>query len=111
MIDSGQGFTLVPWTQALEQQRGREVSDVVKESGGIEWDFTRKRRLDDLSPTVGDHLANVCTAEPFIVWHRKTGRPGVKILRQDSRIRRACEIQGGSDAVCLPVELFQVMPL
>jgi hypothetical protein len=45
MIDSGQGFALVPWTLALEQHRGRHVSGIVKDGGGIEWDFGRQRGL------------------------------------------------------------------
>jgi hypothetical protein len=36
----------VPWTPALERQRGREVSGVTNENGGIEWDFARKRGLE-----------------------------------------------------------------
>jgi hypothetical protein len=46
MIDGGQGFTLVPWKPTLEQHRGCEVSGVVKESGGVEWDFGHKRGLE-----------------------------------------------------------------
>jgi Protein of unknown function (DUF3363) len=46
MIDNSLGFALVPWTPALERHRGCEVSGVVKENGGIEWDFGRKRGLE-----------------------------------------------------------------
>jgi hypothetical protein len=46
MIDSGQGFAVVPWTPALERHRSCEVSGVVKDSGGIEWSFERKRGLE-----------------------------------------------------------------
>jgi hypothetical protein len=43
MIDNGLGFALVPWTPALKRHLGSHVAGVVKESGGIEWDFARKR--------------------------------------------------------------------
>jgi hypothetical protein len=46
MIDNGLSFALVPWTPALERHRDREVSGIAKESGGIEWDFARKRGLE-----------------------------------------------------------------
>jgi hypothetical protein len=43
---AGQSFALVPWTPALEQQRGREVSGIAKDSGGIEWSFAHQRGLE-----------------------------------------------------------------
>jgi hypothetical protein len=46
VIDDGAGFALVAWTPALEQHRGRDVSGVVKENGGIEWNFARKRGVE-----------------------------------------------------------------
>jgi hypothetical protein len=46
MIDNGLGFALVPWTPTLERHLGRHVSGITKESGGIEWGFGRKRRLE-----------------------------------------------------------------
>jgi hypothetical protein len=45
MIDNGLGFTLVPWTSALDRHLGRHVSGVAKGGGGIEWSFGRKRGL------------------------------------------------------------------
>lgn len=45
MIDSGLGFQLVPWSPPLEKQLGRHVSGLVKDGGGIEWGFGRKRDL------------------------------------------------------------------
>jgi hypothetical protein len=45
MIDNGFGFQLVPWAPSLEKQLGRHVSGVVKDGGGIEWGFGRKRDL------------------------------------------------------------------
>jgi type IV secretory pathway VirD2 relaxase len=45
MIDNGLGFQLVPWSPSLEKQLGRHVSGVVKDGGGIEWGFGRKRDL------------------------------------------------------------------
>jgi Protein of unknown function (DUF3363) len=46
MIDNGLGFALVPWTPTLERHLGRHVAGVAKESGGIEWSFGRKRRIE-----------------------------------------------------------------
>jgi hypothetical protein len=46
MIDNGLGFTLVPWTPALEKRLGRHVAGIAKESGGIEWSFGRERGLE-----------------------------------------------------------------
>ena len=45
MIDNGLGFQLVPWSPSLEKQMGRSVSGVVKDGGGIDWAFGRKRGL------------------------------------------------------------------
>ena len=45
MIDDGLGFQLVPWSPSLEKQLGRHVSGVTRDSGGIDWDFGRKRGL------------------------------------------------------------------
>ena len=44
MIDDGLGFSLVPWTPALEPHLGRQVSGVVAR-GGVDWSFGRKRGL------------------------------------------------------------------
>jgi type IV secretory pathway VirD2 relaxase len=46
MIDNGLGFTLVPWTPALDRHLGHHVAGVARESGGIEWNFGRKRGLE-----------------------------------------------------------------
>jgi hypothetical protein len=46
MIDDGLGFSLVPWTPALDDRLGHHVTGVAKESGGIEWSFGRKRGLE-----------------------------------------------------------------
>jgi type IV secretory pathway VirD2 relaxase len=46
MIDNDFGFALVPWTPALEKHLGLHVAGVAKESGSIEWNFERKRRLE-----------------------------------------------------------------
>ncbi len=45
MIDDGLGFQLVPWSPSLEKQLGRHVSGVARHSGGVDWDFGRKRGL------------------------------------------------------------------
>jgi type IV secretory pathway VirD2 relaxase len=45
MIDDGMGFQLVPWRPALEQQLGKQVAGVMSPSGGVDWNFGRKRGL------------------------------------------------------------------
>jgi type IV secretory pathway VirD2 relaxase len=45
MIDDGMGFQLVPWRPALEQQVGKHVAGVMSPSGGVDWNFGRKRGL------------------------------------------------------------------
>jgi type IV secretory pathway VirD2 relaxase len=45
MIDDGMGFQLVPWRPALEQQIGKQVAGVMSPSGGVDWNFGRKRGL------------------------------------------------------------------
>jgi Protein of unknown function (DUF3363) len=45
MIDDGLGFQLVPWSPSLEKQLGRHVSGLARDSGGVDWDFGRKRGL------------------------------------------------------------------
>ncbi|MGY3478366.1 relaxase/mobilization nuclease domain-containing protein [Bradyrhizobium ottawaense] len=45
MIDNGLGFQLVPWSRELEKKLGQHVTGVVKDGGGIEWGFGRKRDL------------------------------------------------------------------
>jgi hypothetical protein len=46
MIDNGLGFALVPWTPELDRNLGRHVAGIARESGGIEWNFGRKRGLE-----------------------------------------------------------------
>lgn len=45
MIDEGIGFQLVPWQAALDQRIGQHVSGVVRDGGGVDWSFARKRGL------------------------------------------------------------------
>ncbi len=45
MIDDGLGFQLVPWTPSLEKQRGRYVSGVARDDGGVDWSFGRNRDM------------------------------------------------------------------
>jgi type IV secretory pathway VirD2 relaxase len=45
MIDDGLGFTLVPWSPALERQLGRHVAGVARDDGGVDWSFGRRRSL------------------------------------------------------------------
>ncbi|SFU23232.1 Protein of unknown function [Mesorhizobium sp. YR577] len=45
MIDDGLGFQLVPWQPVLEKRIGQHITGVVRETGGIEWGFGRRRGL------------------------------------------------------------------
>ena len=45
MIDDGLGFQLVPWSPALEQQLGRQVSGIMASGGRVDWSFGRTRGL------------------------------------------------------------------
>ncbi|MBU2655760.1 relaxase/mobilization nuclease domain-containing protein [Acidomonas methanolica] len=45
MIDDGLQFQLVPWTPSLEKQRGRHVSGVGRDDGGVDWSFGKKRDM------------------------------------------------------------------
>ena len=44
MIDDGLGFSLVPWSQSLDRNLGRQVSGVAT-AAGINWSFGRKRGI------------------------------------------------------------------
>ena len=44
MIDDGPGFSLVPWTPALERHLGQQVSGVTAATG-VDWSFGNKRGL------------------------------------------------------------------
>ncbi|MGX9181812.1 DUF3363 domain-containing protein [Mesorhizobium sp. BHbdii] len=43
MIDDGTGFQLVPWQPVLEKRVGQHVTGIAPDTGGIEWNFGRKR--------------------------------------------------------------------
>ncbi|HWL46166.1 MAG TPA: DUF3363 domain-containing protein, partial [Sphingomonadaceae bacterium] len=43
--DGGLGFRLVPWSNDLERQIGRQIAGVVRDGGGIGWSLGRKRGL------------------------------------------------------------------
>jgi uncharacterized protein DUF3363 len=45
MIDDGIGFQLVPWQPVLDRRIGQHVTGVMRNAGGVEWDFGRKRGL------------------------------------------------------------------
>lgn len=45
MIDDGLGFRLVPWSNGLEQQLGRQVTGVVRGGGGLDLMLGRKRGI------------------------------------------------------------------
>ncbi|HWJ75895.1 MAG TPA: DUF3363 domain-containing protein [Kaistia sp.] len=45
MLDDGMGFQFVPWTPSLEKHLSRHVTGVVRNDGGIDWSFGRKRGL------------------------------------------------------------------
>jgi type IV secretory pathway VirD2 relaxase len=43
--DGGLGFQLVPWQPVLDQQIGRHITGIVRDTGGIDWTFGRQRGL------------------------------------------------------------------
>jgi hypothetical protein len=45
MIDNGLGFSLVPWSSALEQRLGQHIAGIARVDGGVDWSFGRKRGL------------------------------------------------------------------
>ena len=45
MIDDGIGFSLVPWQPVLDKRIGQHITGTVRDAGGIEWSFGRKRGL------------------------------------------------------------------
>ena len=45
MIDDGIGFHLVPWQSVLDNRIGQHITGTVRDAGGIEWSFGRKRGL------------------------------------------------------------------
>lgn len=45
MLDDGIGFQLVPWQPALDQRIGQHISGVVRDGGGVDWSFARRRGL------------------------------------------------------------------
>jgi hypothetical protein len=63
MINDGIGFQLVPWQPVLDKRVGQHITGVVRNAGGIEWSFGRKRGLGyegDLRP----HLLVAMGAAP-----------------------------------------------
>jgi hypothetical protein len=45
MIDDGIGFQLAPWQPVLDKRIGEYITGTVRDAGGIEWSFGRKRGL------------------------------------------------------------------
>src|SRR5271169_3763938 len=45
MIDDGIGFQLVPWQPVLDKRIGQHITGFIRDAGGIEWSFGRKRGL------------------------------------------------------------------
>jgi type IV secretory pathway VirD2 relaxase len=43
--DGGLGFSLVPWQPVLDNRIGQHISGLMRNDGGIEWSFGRKRGL------------------------------------------------------------------
>jgi type IV secretory pathway VirD2 relaxase len=43
--DGGLGFSLVPWQSVLDQRIGQHVTGIVRDGGGIDWSFGRRRGL------------------------------------------------------------------
>jgi len=45
MIDTGLGFSLVPWQAVLDKRIGQHITGAMRDGGGIEWSLGRKREL------------------------------------------------------------------
>ena len=45
MIDTGLGFSLVPWQPVLDKRIGQHITGTMRDGGGIEWSLGRKREL------------------------------------------------------------------
>ncbi|WP_309085759.1 DUF3363 domain-containing protein [Chelativorans sp.] len=45
MLDDGLGFQLVPWQPLLDNRIGQHITGVMRDGGGIEWSFGRKRGI------------------------------------------------------------------
>ncbi|WP_309086695.1 DUF3363 domain-containing protein, partial [Chelativorans sp.] len=45
MLDNGLGFQLVPWQPVLDNRIGQHITGVMRDGGGLEWRFGRKRAL------------------------------------------------------------------
>jgi Protein of unknown function (DUF3363) len=45
MIDNGLGFSLVPWQPVLDKRIGQYITGTMRDDGGIERGFGRKRGL------------------------------------------------------------------
>jgi hypothetical protein len=45
MIDDGTGFQLVPWQPVLDKRIGQHISGIMRDAGGIDWSFGRRRGL------------------------------------------------------------------
>jgi hypothetical protein len=45
MIDTGLGFSLVPWQPVLDKRIGQHITGAMRDGGGIEWSLERKREL------------------------------------------------------------------
>jgi hypothetical protein len=43
MIDDGVGYKLVPWQPVLDKRIGQHITGIMRNAGGIEWSFGRKR--------------------------------------------------------------------
>lgn len=45
MLDTGNGFQLVPWTVSMENRLGQHISGVVRDNLSVDWNFGRRRGL------------------------------------------------------------------
>lgn len=43
--EGGFGFTLVPWQPVLDNRMGQHIAGVIRDTGGIDWSFGKKRGL------------------------------------------------------------------
>jgi hypothetical protein len=43
---AGFGFSLVPWHPLLDQRIGQEISGIMRDTGGVDWQLGRTRGLE-----------------------------------------------------------------
>ena len=45
LLTRGASYKLVPWQPVLDKRIGQHITGIMRDAGGIEWSFGRKRGL------------------------------------------------------------------